>query len=185
MTNGSSQLQQEQEKLHWQPRQLQVRDRLQSAPMTSTPSLSGPQSPKLGDNVECNGAARRRRELWCCATCSGGIRIIAGCLHDQQSRARTGSIDRQADRQQGGRELGKAEREAGKWVRPDTLNSPLQNEKNLVTHTGNWNRTHTDTRTRTHTHSHTQRHTQERLHREGDSPGTAASKSNGLSALAL
>lgn len=118
-------------------------------------------SPKLGDNVECHGAARRRRELWCCATCSGGIRIIASCLHDQQGRARAGSIDRQADRQQGGRELGKAERVAGKWVRPDTLNSPLQNEKNLVTHTGNWNRTHTDTRTRTHTHTrtHTEAHT--------------------------
>lgn len=65
------------------------------APMTSTPSLSGPEA---GDNVECNGAARHRRQLGC-ATCSGGIRIIASCLHDQQSRARPGSIDRQPDRQ--------------------------------------------------------------------------------------
>lgn len=48
MTNGSSQLQQEQEKLHWQPWQLQVRDRLQSAPMTSTPSLSGTEARSWG-----------------------------------------------------------------------------------------------------------------------------------------
>lgn len=38
------------------------RPRPSPVPMTSTPSLSGPEA---GDNVECNGAARRRRQLHC------------------------------------------------------------------------------------------------------------------------